>query len=119
MAPEDPDLHLEAGLALLERGQVSTAKRSFLQSLRLDPASGDSHEAIAHERVRNHPLFKRGFETASEFACCTWLSRPAAARLRKSAQADFALQSPRFEPPGVVACRTRIDIACATAISVP
>lgn len=56
--PESADVHLEAGLNLLARGATHAARGSFLQSLRLEPASGSSQEAIAHERVRAHPLFR-------------------------------------------------------------
>ncbi|MDD9941886.1 MAG: tetratricopeptide repeat protein, partial [Myxococcales bacterium] len=59
--PEDADAHLEAGLALLGRGQSARARGRFLESLRIAPADGDNHEAIAHERVRNHWLYKDTF----------------------------------------------------------
>lgn len=51
--------HLEEGLRLLGGGAAREARGRFLESLRLDPADGESFEAIAHETVRNHPLFKR------------------------------------------------------------
>lgn len=51
--------HLEEGLRLLGGGAAREARGRFLESLRLDPADGDSFEAIAHETVRNYPLFKR------------------------------------------------------------
>ena len=51
--------HLEEGLRLLGGGAPREARGRFLESLRLDPADGESFEAIAHETVRNHPLFKR------------------------------------------------------------
>lgn len=58
--PDHPQAHLEAGLLLLERGEGDAARGRFLESLRLDPAAGDTKAAIAHERVRTHWLFKRG-----------------------------------------------------------
>ena len=36
--PEDADVHLEAGLNLLDRGDTRAAHRNFLQSLRIQPA---------------------------------------------------------------------------------
>jgi tetratricopeptide (TPR) repeat protein len=51
--------HLEEGLRLLGHGNAREARGRFLESLRLDPADGESFEAIAHEKVRNHPFFRR------------------------------------------------------------
>jgi tetratricopeptide (TPR) repeat protein len=59
--PEDADVHLEAGLRLLDRGDTRAAHGSFLQSLRIAPADGSTHEAIAHERVRTHRLFRNAW----------------------------------------------------------
>lgn len=59
--PEDADVHLEAGLSLLGEGRHHAARSNFLQSLRIAPADGDNHEAIAHERVRNHWLYRNAW----------------------------------------------------------
>ena len=56
--PENAAHHLEEGLRLLGTGARYDARARFLESLRLDPAGGDSFEAIAHDTVRNHWLFR-------------------------------------------------------------
>lgn len=58
--PERAGTHLEAGLLMLEKGQRREARGRFLESLRLDPMSGDSKQVMAYERVRTHPLFRNG-----------------------------------------------------------
>lgn len=58
--PDDADHHLEAGLRLLEKGSRREARGRFLESLRIEPAAGESHEAIAHEKVRTHFFFRHG-----------------------------------------------------------
>lgn len=57
--PESAAHHLEEGLRLLGKGAPEAARARFLESLRLDPADGDTFEAIAHETVRRHWLFRR------------------------------------------------------------
>jgi len=61
LAPDGGELHLEAGFRLLEKGDIRGAKGRFLEKLRAAPADGESMKAIAHERVKNHPFFRRGF----------------------------------------------------------
>ncbi len=58
--PEGAESHLEAGFRLLESGQRGAARGNFIESLRLDPAAGDSMEVIAYERVRTLWFFKNG-----------------------------------------------------------
>lgn len=58
--PEAAGAHLEAGLLMLEKGQRHEARGRFLESLRLDPMSGDAKQVMAYERVRSHPLFRNG-----------------------------------------------------------
>lgn len=59
--PEHADLHLEAGLRLLESGQSRRARSRFLDALRLDPEDAEGKDLIASERVRTHPLFRGGY----------------------------------------------------------
>jgi tetratricopeptide (TPR) repeat protein len=59
--PEDADVHFEAGLLLLRKGQKADARGRFAESLRLDPASGQAFSVIAHERVRHWKVFKNGY----------------------------------------------------------
>ncbi len=59
-APEESSNFLEAGFRLLEGRKDTEAKGHFFEALRLDPSDGTTFEAIAHERVRQHPFFKNG-----------------------------------------------------------
>lgn len=56
--PDAAHHHLEEGMRLLERRDAGRARLRFLEALRLDPARGDTFEAIAHETVRTHWAFK-------------------------------------------------------------
>lgn len=60
LAPEESGNFLEAGFRLLDSGEKMEATGNFREALRLSPDAGDSFESIAHEKVRNHPLFKKG-----------------------------------------------------------
>lgn len=73
---EKPGAHLEAGLLMLEKGHREAARGRFLESLRLDPASGDTKEIMAHERVRTHPFFRHGvfLRTESGFVIAALLT---------------------------------------------
>jgi tetratricopeptide (TPR) repeat protein len=59
--PEDSQNHLQAGFRMLEGKESKRARGSFLEALRLAPADDDSYHSIAHEKVRQHPFFKKGF----------------------------------------------------------
>lgn len=61
LAPEESANHLEAGLRWLSDDHTGKAKGSFREALRLAPADADSQAAIAHEKVRQHKFFKKGF----------------------------------------------------------
>lgn len=61
ISPESSAAHFEAGLRLLEKGHNQQAKFSLLESLRSNPSDQESLAIIAHERVRTHPFFKKGF----------------------------------------------------------
>ncbi len=58
--PERSGVHLQAGLILLEKDRRGEARGRFLESLRLDPASGNAKDVMASERVRSHPMFRHG-----------------------------------------------------------
>ena len=60
VAPEESANFLEAGFRLLEGRKDTEAKGKFLEALRLDPGDGTTFEAIAHEKVRQHPFFRKG-----------------------------------------------------------
>lgn len=59
--PERAEHHLEVGLHLLTGRNRGAARSSLLESLRLAPADADNKDVIAHERVRTHAFFKRGY----------------------------------------------------------
>lgn len=69
--PEHADAHLEAGLLMLQKGQRWEARGRFLESLRLDPVTGDSKHVMAYERVRTHPFFRNGVYLRTEWGFVT------------------------------------------------